>query len=61
LNWEDWVKYDSRYDRPAEVDLLIGDASKAYRQLGWKPKTSFRELVALMVEADMKELQDAKG
>ena len=45
-------KIDPRYFRPAEVDLLIGDAGKAKRQLGWEPKTSFSELVRIMVQAD---------
>jgi GDPmannose 4,6-dehydratase len=54
---EDWQKYvvanESKYMRPAEVDYLIGDASKAKKVLGWKPKTSFKELVKIMVEADL--------
>ena len=54
---EDWQKYvvanESKYMRPAEVDYLIGDASKAQKVLGWKPKTSFKELVKIMVEADL--------
>jgi GDPmannose 4,6-dehydratase len=54
-NWEDYVEIDSRYFRPAEVDILIGDASKAHKKLGWKPKTSFEELVRIMVQADLKE------
>jgi GDPmannose 4,6-dehydratase len=52
LDWNQHVKIDARYFRPAEVDLLIGDASKARRVLGWQPKTSFKELVRIMVEAD---------
>jgi GDPmannose 4,6-dehydratase len=52
LDWNEYVKIDSRYYRPAEVDLLIGDASKAKRVLGWQPKTTFRELVRIMVQAD---------
>jgi GDPmannose 4,6-dehydratase len=52
LDWKQYVKIDPRYFRPAEVDLLIGDASKAKRILGWQPKTSFKELTKLMVEAD---------
>ena len=43
-----------RYERPAEVDLLIGDPAKAKRQLGWEPKVKFKELVAIMVDADLK-------
>lgn len=53
LDWQDWVVQDERFMRPAEVDLLVGDASKAHTELGWKPKTSFEELVAMMVEADL--------
>ena len=53
LNHEDHVVLDPRMVRPAEVDLLIGDASKATQQLGWKPEVSFEELVALMVDADL--------
>ena len=52
LDWEEFVKIDPRYFRPAEVELLIGDASKAKRVLGWQAKTSFKELVRIMVEAD---------
>ncbi|HXR07599.1 MAG TPA: GDP-mannose 4,6-dehydratase [Candidatus Acidoferrum sp.] len=58
LSWEKHVEIDPRYYRPAEVDLLKGDASKARRQLGWAPKTKFAELVKLMVEADVKLLRD---
>jgi len=53
LNWEKHVEIDQRYYRPAEVDLLIGDYSKAKRQLGWAPKTGFVELTKLMVDADV--------
>jgi GDPmannose 4,6-dehydratase len=52
LDWNQYVKIDPRYYRPAEVDLLIGDASKAKKILGWQPKTSFAELVRIMVKAD---------
>ena len=52
LKWQDHVAIDARYFRPAEVDLLHGDATKAREQLGWTPRTSFRELVHLMVDAD---------
>lgn len=52
-DWEAVYEHDPKYDRPAEVDLLIGDASKAKRQLGWAPKTSFKELVRIMVEAEL--------
>jgi GDPmannose 4,6-dehydratase len=56
LNWRDYVELDAKYLRPAEVDLLIGDASKAKRILGWKPTVSFAGLVSLMVDADMEAL-----
>jgi GDPmannose 4,6-dehydratase len=53
LEWQQYVKIDPRYYRPTEVDLLIGDAGKARRQLGWEPKVSFRELITMMVDADL--------
>jgi len=53
LDWHKYVKIDSRFVRPAEVDLLVGDASKAERKLGWKPKVSLKELVKMMVESDL--------
>ena len=53
LDWEEFVETDPRYYRPAEVDLLLGDASKARRVLGWEPKVSFKEMVRLMVDHDM--------
>jgi GDPmannose 4,6-dehydratase len=53
MDWTPYVGVDSRYYRPAEVDILQGDASKARRVLGWTPKTTFRELVRLMTEADL--------
>ena len=53
LHWEDHVVVDQEFFRPAEVDLLVGDASKAARELDWKPRTSFKELVELMVDADI--------
>jgi GDPmannose 4,6-dehydratase len=52
LDWHDYVKIDPRYFRPAEVDLLIGDASRAKEQLGWEPTVRFQELVRMMVDAD---------
>jgi GDPmannose 4,6-dehydratase len=57
LDWKEFVKYDARYERPAEVDLLIGDPAKAKRQLGWEPKVRFKELVQIMVDADLASLQ----
>lgn len=53
LDWEKHVVQDQRYMRPAEVDLLIGDPTKAEKQLGWKPKTKFKDLVRIMVDADV--------
>lgn len=53
LDYREYVVHDPRYDRPAEVDLLLGDATKARNALGWQPKVSFEELVKLMVDADM--------
>jgi GDPmannose 4,6-dehydratase len=57
LEWERYVVVDPRYYRPAEVDLLIGDAGKAQRLLGWKPETSFEQLVERMVAADIERLR----
>ena len=57
LDWKEFVKHDARYERPAEVDLLVGDPSKAKRQIGWEPKTKFKDLVRIMVDADLAELQ----
>ena len=53
-SWNDYVKLDPRYLRPTEVDLLIGDYSKAKAKLGWSPRTNFKQLVRLMVEEDLK-------
>ncbi|PYK69624.1 MAG: GDP-mannose 4,6-dehydratase [Verrucomicrobia bacterium] len=57
LDWKEFIKHDPRYERPAEVDLLIGNAAKAKKILGWEPKTRFDELVRLMVDADMALLE----
>jgi len=54
LDWEQYVKHDSHYERPAEVDLLIGDPAKAKHQLGWEPATKFHALVRLMVDSDLR-------
>lgn len=56
LDWQEFVKYDERYERPTEVDALLGDPSKARELLGWKAETSTPELAALMVDADIEEL-----
>ena len=56
LDWRDYVVLDERFVRPAEVDLLVGDPSKAATQIGWNPSVSFEELVAIMVDADLARL-----
>jgi GDPmannose 4,6-dehydratase len=56
LDWHDYVEFDPRYLRPAEVDLLIGDPSKAKEKLGWEPSVTFEQLVGLMVDADLRAL-----
>jgi GDPmannose 4,6-dehydratase len=61
LDWRDHVELDEKYLRPAEVDLLIGDASKAKRMLGWQPTVTFSGLVRLMVNADMESLANQRG
>ena len=53
LDWQEYTKHDDRYNRTSEVDQLLGDASKAKRELGWEPKVKFRELVDMMVDADL--------
>lgn len=58
LDFEKFVKTDKRYERPSEVDALIGDASKATKKLGWTAKTDWRALAELMVDADRKQLED---
>ena len=57
LDWRDYVRHDDRYERPAEVDILVGDASKARRLLGWEAKVRFPQLVSLMVDADLASLE----
>ena len=59
LDYKEFVVQDERFYRPAEVDLLISDPAKARAQLGWEPDVSFKELVTMMVDADMERL-DAK-
>jgi GDPmannose 4,6-dehydratase len=58
LEWADHVEIDPNYYRPSEVDVLLGDASKAKEKLGWEPKVRFKELIELMVDADVAALQD---
>jgi len=59
-NWTDYVKHDALLLRPAEVDALVGDASKAHQRLGWTPKVGFAELVRMMVESDLEQIQSRK-
>jgi len=63
LDWREYVEVDPRYFRPAEVDLLLGDPTKARKELGWKPKVNFTELTRMMVESDMKlaEIEQKTG
>ena len=61
LQWKKYVEIDPRYHRPAEVDLLLGDYSKARKKLGWEPKTRFEDLVKLMVDADIQLLKDHRA
>lgn len=58
LDWREHVRYDAKYERPSEVDALIGDASKAAELLGWKPAVKSRELARIMVDADVRQLAD---
>lgn len=60
MNWQDHVEFDPRFTRPAEVDYLIGDASKAKQKLGWEPKVKFKDLVKIMVESDLNEVEKNK-
>lgn len=60
LDWQDYVEIDPRYFRPTEVEYLLGDASKARQLLGWEPKVTFKELVRIMVDADLQELMDMR-
>jgi GDPmannose 4,6-dehydratase len=61
LNWEDHVRYNEAYERPTEVDALIGDASKARDVLGWKPETDAKALARLMVDADLEQMSRLLG
>jgi GDPmannose 4,6-dehydratase len=61
LNWEEFVEVDPKLIRPAEVDYLIGDASKARERLGWEPEVSFQQLVEMMVDSDLSALKTANG
>ena len=61
LDWQKYVRVDPAFLRPAEVDHLIGDSSKARRVLGWEPQVSFEQLVAMMVDADLARLAPLAG
>jgi GDPmannose 4,6-dehydratase len=61
LDWREYVKTDQRFVRPAEVELLVADSSKAKRVLGWEPKVHFRELVRMMVDADLARHRNNTG
>jgi len=61
LDWKKYVKIDEKFMRPAEVDLLIGDPSLARKELNWEPKTSFKELVHMMVDSDLELVQSIKN
>jgi GDPmannose 4,6-dehydratase len=56
LDWREYVEIDSRYHRPAEVNFLLADASKAKRQLAWTPRITFEQLIHIMVDADLESL-----
>ena len=58
LDWQEWVEVDPKYYRPAEVDLLVGDAAKAKARLGWEPSVRFAELVRIMVDADLERVRE---
>lgn len=60
LDWKEYVEIDPRYFRPTEVELLLGDAGRAQKILGWKPEVGFKELIRLMVDADIKALEEMK-
>ena len=56
LDWQKYVKIDPRFVRPAEVDVLLADASRARKELGWSPRVTFTQLVRMMVDADLERL-----
>jgi len=58
LNWEDYVVVDPKFVRPAEVDLLLGDPTKARKRLGWKPEVNFKDLIKMMVDADLEKVKN---
>jgi GDPmannose 4,6-dehydratase len=58
LNWKDYVIVDPKFVRPAEVELLLGDSTKALKKLGWAPETSFEELIKMMIDADLERIEN---
>jgi GDPmannose 4,6-dehydratase len=60
LDWEKYIEIDPKLIRPAEVDFLCGDATKAREKLGWNPKVSFEELIKMMVEADLEAVRQGE-
>jgi GDPmannose 4,6-dehydratase len=56
LDWQQYVKVDARFVRPAEVDVLLADAARARRDLGWAPRVSFEQLITMMVDADLERV-----
>ena len=60
LSWQKYVEIDPAYFRPTEVDYLLGDSTKLRNALGWKPKTSFRHLVRMMVDSDLRLAQEER-
>jgi GDPmannose 4,6-dehydratase len=58
LNWKDYVIVDPKFVRPAEVELLLGDSTKALKKLGWAPETSFEELIKMMIDADLERVEN---
>jgi GDPmannose 4,6-dehydratase len=58
LNWKDYVIVDPKFVRPAEVELLLGNSTKALKKLGWAPETSFEELIKMMVDADLERIEN---
>jgi GDPmannose 4,6-dehydratase len=61
LDYQQFVKMDPRFNRPAEVDLLVADPSRAKNELGWEPKVRFKELVHMMVDADLERHRATTG
>ena len=60
LDYHDYVEHDVRFERPSEVDHLLGDATKARENLGWKPSVCFQDLIVMMVESDLKRAAEQR-